>query len=144
MAGALTAYSFKNVAVVIDGKPASGFWEGDDAVVIERNQDSVTPVVGVDGDATASISADDSVMITLRLQPNSPTHQVLMNKFRQNRGGRARPFSIGVRDTGNGEGGSAPRAIITVSPNASFGQNATVREWTIFANPWTWQPVDYD
>lgn len=144
MAGALTAYSFKNVVVEIDGRPITGFWEGDDAVVIERNTDNGTPVVGVDGDATVSISADDSVQITLRLQPNSEANRVLQNKFLQNRAGRARPFAVSIRDTGNGEGGSAARAIVMQDPGAQFGGTASAREWVIFANPWKARAINYD
>jgi hypothetical protein len=139
----LSAYSFKNVVVTIDGRPLEGFWEGDDAVAVDRRADNVTPVVGVDGTATASISADDSVEITIKLQPNSPANQVLYNKFLQNRSGRLAPFPISIRDTGNGEGGSAAQAVIMDSPSAQFGGNASEREWKIFANAWQWNATQY-
>jgi len=143
MASTTTAYSYKNVSVTIDGRPIEGFWEGDDAVTIERNSDNAEPMVGVDGTATVSISADDSVVITLKLQPNSPANQVLQNKYLQNRSGRAAPFPVSIRDTGSGEGGSSAYCVVTQRPSVSLGKNATEREWVIFANPWIETPISY-
>lgn len=143
MPGRTTAYSFKSVAVIVDGRPVEGFWEGDNAVEIERRTDNATAIVGVDGDATVSISADDSVTVTLRLQPNSPANTVLQNKFTQMRSGRLAAFPISIRDTGNGEGGSAPTAVILGQANSSLGASATAREWTIFCNPWNSNPIQY-
>lgn len=143
MPGSTTAYSFRNVAVTVDGRPVDGFWSGDDCVTVARNSDNIEPIVGADGNATVSISADDSVMITLRLQPNSVANQILQNKFLQNRNGRTAPFPISIRDTGSGEGGSAAYAIVRTRPATNFGASASVREWTIFANPWNELPIRY-
>lgn len=139
----LTTYSFKNVQATIDGKPVRGFWEGDDAVIVAQNSDTATAVVGVGGDATVSVSADDAVQITLKLQPNSPTNAVLNAKHMQMRNGRAVPFPVSIRDTGNGEGGSAPNAVIMKAPSQQFGNAASVREWVIFANPWNRNEISY-
>jgi hypothetical protein len=143
MANLTTTYSFINVAVSVDGRPVEGLWEGDDAITIERNSDNAEPLVGVDGTATVSISADDSATVTVRLQPNSPANQVLQNKYLQNRSGRAAPFPISIRDTGSGEGGSSGYGIVTKRPDVSLGGTATVREWVIFVNPWTETPIQY-
>lgn len=143
MAGELTVYSFKNVAVTVDGSPVTGFWEGDDAVQINPRADNATEVVGVDGTATVSISADDSVFIVLKLQANSPMNTVLNNKFRQMRNGMAYPFAISVRNTGNGEGGSSAYCVVKKAPPAQFGEKASAREWTLFASPWAWNAIAY-
>lgn len=143
MAKQTTAYSAANLVVTIDGRPVEGFWEGDDAVTVERSSDNATPMVGVDGSATVSISTDDSVSITLRLQPNSPANRVLQSKYMQNRAGRSAPFPISIRDTGSGEGGSAAYCVVTERPSIELGANATVREWVIFANPWNETAINY-
>lgn len=143
MAKHTSAFSFENVAVTLDGKPVEGFFDGDDAVTIERSSDNSTPMVGVDGTAVVSISTDDSVVVTLRLQPNSPANRVLQNKYLQNRAGRSAPFALSIRDTGSGEGGSAPYCMITERPSIELGATATVREWVIFANPWNETAINY-
>lgn len=139
----LTVYSFQNVAVVINGAQIEGLWEGDDAVMIEPNSDIGNPVVGVDGSSLVSITADRAVKITLKLQPTSPAHEFLQNRFRQMRSGSFSPFPISVRDTGNGEGGSAAEAVIIQAPSRQFGENAASRDWVLFAGAWEENPIAY-
>lgn len=143
MAKITTAYSAANLQVTLDGKTVDGFWSGDDAVQIEHPTDNATPMVGVDGSAVISISTDDSVTVTIRLQPNSPANRVLQNKYLQNRAGRSAPFALSIRDTGSGEGGSSSYCVVTKRADIQFGGVATVREWTLFANPWNENPINY-
>lgn len=144
MAGKSYVYSFENVQATVNGLAVNGFWEGDDAISIAPNSDNATPLVGADGDATVSYTADDSVNITLRLKPDSPMNATLENYFRRARaGGFGAGFPIAVRNTGNGEGGAAPEAHVIQAPERQLGVNATVREWVIFANAWSWNPIRY-
>ncbi|MCB1423151.1 MAG: DUF3277 family protein [Nitratireductor sp.] len=136
MAGEIQSFSFKSIVCMLDNNEATGFFEGDDAIMIERNTDTATPMIGADGTSTVSISADDSAMITLKLQPGSPTNKYLENKHKRQRNGTLQPFAVTVRDTSNGEGGSAAQCVIVKRPSRSFGQNATVREWKLFAGAW--------
>jgi hypothetical protein len=139
----LTTYNFKNVAVTMDGVPVRGFWEGDDVVMIERNSDFATAIVGAAGDATVSYSADKAVKVTLKLQPNSPTHAVLQAKALAAKNGLAAHFPLSVRDTGNGEGGVSTDAVILQAPAPQFGTAAQAREWVLFAADWVESPVVY-
>lgn len=145
MPGQTTVYSFENVAVTINGLRVTGFWEGDNAVEVAPRADNATMLVGADGDATVSYSADDSVSITLRLKPNSPMNAILENYYRRARaGGFGRGFPVAVRDTGNGEGGAASEAHILQAPTRALGAAATVREWVLGANAWAWTPIRYE
>ena len=143
MAGSLQSYSFKQVVVMIGELPVEGFFEGDDAVMIERNNDTATPLIGADGATTVSVSGDDSAMVTLKLQPSSAANRFLENKHKQQRGGSVQPFAVSVRDTTNGEGGSGPEATIVQRPQRDFGSNVTVREWKIFVACWTDNELEY-
>ena len=145
MPGSTYVYSFSNVQVTLNGLSVEGFWEGDDAVTITPNSDNGTPLVGVDGDATVSYSTDDAVRIVLRLKADSPMNSRLERYYRQARAGNfGNGFPIAVRNTGNGEGGSAANAHIIRAPERQFGLNATQREWEIFANAWTWSEIQYE
>lgn len=144
MAGEFTSFSFENVSVEIDGNEVSGFWEGDDPVMIERRKATGNPVVGVDGCAVVSRPVDKSRDITLRLQPNSAAHRLLTNKLRAIANNQIQNFSISVTDTGNGEGGASASATIIEEPNISMGENATAREWKIFANDWRDNEIGYN
>jgi len=143
MSRALTSYSFLNVAVVLDGKLVTGLWEGNDAVTIAPHSDIGFPLVGVDGAAIVSITADTSVMIVLKLQPTSPTHTFLHNRWKRMRSGRLLPFGLSVRDTGNNEGGSAAEATIIRAPQHAYGENAASRDWVLFAQAWDPTQVEY-
>lgn len=139
----LTSFSFANVSVVIDGAKLEGFWEGDDPVTVERNAEAGNPVVGVDGCAVVSRPVNDSRNITLQVMPNSMAHRILTNKMRAIENNEIEVFAISVTDVGNGEGGSSVEATIIQQPSMSFGENAGSREWTLFANNWTDNEVEY-
>lgn len=139
----LTSFSFANLSALVDGVPLVGFWEGDDAITIEPNSPDGNAIVGVDGDAVVSRPVDQSVNITLRLSPNSAAHRILTNKKRAIDNNEIQNFAISITDTGNGEGGSSTQATIIQAPSMSFGENATVREWVVFANDFRSNEVEY-
>lgn len=141
--GNFTSFSFENVSVVLDGQRLTGLWEGDDPVMIERNKSSGNPVVGVDGDALVSRPVDKSRNITIKCMPNSVAHQILTNKQRAIEANQIQNFSISITDTGNGEGGSSVQATIIEQPSTALGENASEREWVIFANDWSENEIVY-
>lgn len=136
----LTLYSMMNVAVTIDGRQVIGLWEGDDAVVIERPTDLGTPLTGADGASVVSITADQTATVTLKLMPNSAMNAYLEQRVKAMRMGSQRLITIGIVDTGTGEGGGCSSAVITKEPSVSYGAQASEREWVIFCN--CWQPTD--
>lgn len=136
----LTLYSMKNVALTIDGRPVIGFWEGDDAVVLERNTDIGTPLTGADGASVVSDTADESANLTLKLMPNSSMNAYLEQRVKLRRMGSQRVMTVGLLDTSTGEGGGCSAAVVIKEPSKSFGANATEREWVIFCS--CWQPND--
>lgn len=139
-----TVYSFQNVQVSVNNVGVRGFFEGDDAVMIEDNSDMSTLLVGADGDSTVSYTADTAKKITLKLQPNSPTNAFLRNLHRRALAGSLTDgFPISVRDTSNGEGGASASAHIATGPSAEFGTNVAVREWTIWATNWNDNKINY-
>ncbi|HEY8358692.1 MAG TPA: phage protein [Ramlibacter sp.] len=139
----LTMYSFLNVQATLNGNPVTGLWEGDDTIEIEERSAVSNPLVGADGAAIVSVTADQSVMIRLRLQPNSPIHTYLDRKYRALKTGQLDPMTFSVRDTGNGEGGSSSQVVITAMATKNFGVNADVREWELFAQGWLWDSREY-
>lgn len=140
MAGKTYVYSFENVQMTVDNLPVEGFWEGDDAVVIEPFTARATALVGVDGDATISRhAAGRAVNIRVRLKAESPANLLLASRMKQER-----LFPISIRNTTNGEGGSAAEAHILEEPSPNFGANATVREWVIFAVLFERNAISYE
>ena len=70
---AVASYAFKDVVLLFNGVPLSGFADGDDAIIIERNVDAYTLLVGADGDAMALKQANKSGVATLKLLQSSDT-----------------------------------------------------------------------
>ncbi|HEV7258935.1 MAG TPA: phage protein [Bosea sp. (in: a-proteobacteria)] len=140
----LTLYSAMNVALTIDGRKVIGLWEGDDAITVERNTDLGTPLTGADGASVVSISADQSALLTIKLQANSAMNQYLEQRVKAMRMGSQRLLTVGLVDTGTGEGGGCSSAVITKEPSKSFGANATEREWQIFCNCWQSNDISYN
>lgn len=141
---ALTMYSYLNVKAVLAGRDVTGLWEGDDAVEVEERSQVANELVGADGAAVVSITADQSVYIRIRLQPNSPIHRYLDQKYRLMKNGKLDPMTFSVRDTGNGEGGSSSQVVIRQMATKQLGVNASVREWELFAQGWVWDTQNYN
>lgn len=137
----LDVYSFLHVAAVLDGREIKGFWEGDDAVQIAPRTDVLTEMVGVDGSGVGSITADRSVLVTLRLQSTSPTHEYLENKHRRQRQGIGNPMHLSIRNKANAEGGNSRLVLIKTAPRRDFGGNAVSRDWVLWAQCWDWNKV---
>ena len=131
-----TAYGFKNVVATLDGTQVSGFWDGDDVIMVNQREDVGTLHIGAGGEGLWSQSLDFSVEITLKLQHTSATHQLLTQKWKQQREANLTPFSFVLEDTGNNEGGSAEECYVMKAPDNQKGKAATVREWVIVSAKW--------
>lgn len=130
-------YSWQLVVVTIDGAKVDGVWEGDDAIIIERNTQLGEPMTGADGSSIVSITADQSAKITLKLQPTSPMHNWLKNKRDRMRMGSVKlTFPMSVVDMSTGETGSCTQAIITKEPDVAYGAHASERVWEFFCPCW--------
>lgn len=134
----ITVYSMLGVSATVDGLPVVGMFDGDDAIIVETREDEGDWLIGADGSALFSQTADTSAQITLKLQHTSPTHKQLLGKQAQQRSGSLIPFSFDVVDTNGGEGSHSGTCLIMKAPQQSYGENATVREWVLASA--TWQP----
>lgn len=133
----VSSYSWQNVTATLDGRPVSGLWEGDDAVVVAERDDIGTEVVGVDASFIFSQNVSRAATITLRLQHTSPTHRALVQKLARQRAlGGGRGFSFDVIDKTSGEGGQTTAAFIRQAPDDQKGMNAAVRVWQLVCGDW--------
>lgn len=131
-----TAYSMLNVAASIDGLKIGCLWDGDDAITIEQASEVGVGLVGADGCAVFSQSANKSANITLRLQHSSATHRQLVQKWKQQRAGRLIGFPFDLIDRNSGEGGTADKCFIASAPVDQAGVNATARTWVLWTGHW--------
>jgi hypothetical protein len=139
MSQRITVYSMLGVMAAVDGLRVVGMFDGDDAITVESREDEGDWLIGADGSALFSQTADASAQITLKLQHTSPTHQQLLNKMAQQRSGALIPFPFDVTDVNGGEGSHSGNCLVMKAPSQQYGENATVREW-VLASP-SWQPV---
>ena len=131
-------HSAKAVSVTIDGVQAMerGFWDGDDVVSVEHTMDKATLVEGADGPSISSASASRGATITLRLQPSSAIHALLLRRNERQQNGISTPIAFSYVDRTNGEGGSADICYIRTAPGSQVGRNATVRTWVLHTGDW--------
>ena len=128
-----SAYGFINTANTVDGQIIQGLWDVDDAISIAPIADKGTMLIGADGSALFSVSANRGATITLRLQHTSPTHRLLQQKLKRQQAlaSPATAFPVTAYDTSSGEGGTADKCFIQTAPTDTKGVNATVREWVL-------------
>lgn len=131
------AYSMLNVQATLDGRTVLGLMDGDNAIQVTPGADVGNMLVGADGSYLFSQTADRSATITLRLKPNSPTHRLLIQKWKAQRAGRIKGFVFDVIDNGGNEGGTGNDCFIQKAADDVKGTNATVREWVLVSGDWT-------
>lgn len=139
MSQRITVYSMLGVMAAVDGIPIIGMFDGDDAISVETREDEGDWLMGADGSALFSQTADASAQITLKLQHTSPTHKQLGIRVALQRSGVLSPFPFDVIDINGGEGSHSGNCLVIKAPTQQYGENATVREW-VLASP-SWQSI---
>ncbi|EYR81385.1 phage protein [Shinella sp. DD12] len=136
--GTTSAYGYVNTANTVDGQLIQGLWDGDDAISIAPLGDKGTMLIGADGSALFSVSANRGATITLRLMHTSPTHRLLTQKLKRQQAlaSSVAAFPVTAFDTSSGEGGTGDKCFIQSAPTDSKGTNATVREWVLVTGEW--------
>lgn len=139
MAGSIGVFDPTNIIILVNVNGVEtrieGYADGT-YVSVDQNTDDATVTVGADGLAYASYSADQSVNVRLTLQPHSDSNVLLQNLARARQ-----QFGISVSSPQTGEFGQSECALITTTPNLSYGNEAGTREWTIFANDYVNAPI---
>lgn len=120
-----TTHNFKNTIVIIDGVIITGFTDGD-AISTSKNEDDVTAHVGAGGDVTFNESNDPTGTVTITLKQDSSSVPILDALHKSKK-----MFSVEVNDTGNGKRISGSECRFSKTPDASWGNEVTGREYTI-------------
>jgi len=128
-------YTFNNVALIFGGVPIRGFYEGDDVIKINRNDDEINTIVGADGGALVSISTDRSALVEVKLMPTSASNAVLTafaETFR--RAGRTGFTPLIITNLANNTAWAAVDAVIASTPKEiSLGKSPSMYTWQFFA-----------
>lgn len=131
MAGQMLTYSFAHHITMINGREINNFGEGDDAVSYEYREDGISDTVGADGNMQASISANQSASITIKLLGTAPENDYLEELYHQFKNGEITGVSISMFDSVTGKGEVATTGYIPRLANKSKGARIQDREWTI-------------
>ena len=135
----ITVYSMLGVSATLDGLRVVGLFDGDDAISVEPRGPEGDWMIGADGSGLFSQTADNSALVTLKLQHTSPTHKQLQEKQALQRSGILVPFPFTVVDTNGAEGSHSGTCMIFQGPKQDNGENATAREWQLASA--SWKPI---
>ena len=128
------AYSFLDVAVVIDG-PGGNFSIKDgsaqEGVTIDPVSDQSTMTEGADGSVMHSLSAGSACTVTVRLLKTSPVNKQLMELFKHQTSSAARHGrnTITVRDAARGDLVTVTQAAIKRPAALTYATDGGVNEW---------------
>lgn len=126
----LGTYAPSEVSISVAGHIVSGYTETS-FVDIEFSNDRITMEKGADGEVARVINADDSAMITIRLQQTSPSNDVFSLLFDADIISKSGAFPIGVTDNSGNSKFASDAAWFTQLPSVSFSNGIEQREWTI-------------
>lgn len=132
MAGNVRTYDPKLVTVMFGGMAVTGFAE-DSVVNCERNEDKNLPHVGVLGEVSRAINADDTGTITIHLAGTSPWISRFAQLAQEN---ELQPCTVvDLNDGGVNVGGS--ESWIVKAPDVVLGQEIDDQEIEIFIADYT-------
>lgn len=123
-------YSPKDILVTVGGAIITGYANGA-FVQVEQAEDQVSLVVGSDGEATRTVSANRSGSITITLQQTSESNAILSGFHQRDMLDKAGIFPVLVKDNLGKSLYTAETAWVRKMPNAEFGNESGTREWVI-------------
>lgn len=131
MAGQMRTYSFTHHMIMINGREMENFGEGDDVITAEYREDRVSDTVGADGNMQASVSANQSAEVMIKLLNMAPENDYLESLHQQFVNGEISGISVSVINAVTGQGVLSTTGYIPKIANFARGTNAQDREWTI-------------
>lgn len=125
----VTAYSAQNVTVTFLGKVISGFAEGDDAIMVERNKPTMSQTIGIQGDGVYTQTADKSGVVTLKLLQGCEENAFLSAKIQASEVGGIVSGELIITEIGNDARVTARKCVIEGMPKFQRGEGHTPVEW---------------
>ena len=120
-------YNPKDVTVIYDGMVITGFAE-DSMIKAEKNEDNMLPHVGVLGEVSVAINADNTGKITISLASTSPFIKILADKARAN---TIAPLSVvNMNKYGVNVGGT--QAFIIKAPDVTIAKEVESQDIEFF------------
>jgi len=126
---AVTTYSPEDVSLSIGGNLVAGFADGT-FVVVEREADAMTKVVGADGEVARTRSANRSGMLTLTLLQTSDSNRILGDYALDDEADGSGTFDVLLTDNLDNKV-FASEGWVKKVPNAEYGSELSNREWVI-------------
>lgn len=120
----ITRYNAKDCVVTVGGVYITGL--GEDMVSCEKDEDSVSAVVGAQGDVVVNEVNNDLGTITLTVQGTSPQKGYLMNLAKAKA-----MFDIWVNNKSIGEKVGGTKAMFKKTPTLEQGAELADREFEI-------------
>jgi len=127
---AVKLYNAKQVSVIVGTRVLTGFAE-DAMVTVERDEDSWTKQVGVDGETTRSRSNNNGGKVTIQLMQTSDDNDFLSGINQADEVSANGVLPITVRDQNGRTLCFSPSGWIMKPPSSEFNREATGREWVI-------------
>ncbi len=123
------AYSPADVALSVHGNIISGFSDGA-MVVVEREVDAFTKVVGADGEVSRTRSANKSGSVTITLKQDSDSNSILgaIAALDELTGAETGPLAL-TDLAGNTV--FAANCWVKKLPKVEYGKDLTNREWVL-------------
>ena len=125
-------YNFKLVNLVFGVREIEGFEDGTE-IIAERNEDSFSQKIGVDGNVTRSNSNNTSGRITFTLSQFSESNAYLQTimSLDESTGSGVFPSKISDKSNPSNEQVIATESWLVRPSSKSFGRESGPREWII-------------
>lgn len=126
----MPTYDASQVTLIMGGKVINGFSE-DSFITAERNEDTFTLVIGVDGFGTRAKTNNYSGRITVNLQQSSPGNDILQAFATADEQSNTGSQPCILRDASGRTLVTAATAWVVKPPSIEFTRSVADRQWII-------------
>lgn len=120
-------YSANQLAIVCGNHIVTGYAD-DSFVTIEPNGESVTSVVGCDGEVGRAVNPDKTCKVKLSLMQTSASNKFFTQMWNRDRKDGTGVFPLLIKDLSGELVCSADSAWVVTAPTRTYGKNLNNRE----------------
>jgi hypothetical protein len=130
MGSTVKTYDPGSVVLTLGAHIVAGYGP-DTMITVERDEDSFTKQVGVDGETARSKNRNRGGKITITLLQTSSTNDVLSGYLLADEASNAGVVPAALKDLNGNTLMIAPSAWVMKAANSEFAKEVGTREWTI-------------
>lgn len=127
----MQAFSWQNTIVLVNGVPIGGWEDSEDALTMERFEDSAKHIMTADGKMVVNYSANMSGFVQMKIKQSDPSNAYLSGLINVQESGVFTPVFVQYKDLGGLDLGAGTQGYIPKPASIIRGNGINTNVWRI-------------